>query len=97
LILTLYNVVKTWLDDLNLRVPRDLGLIQLEWRRDRPEWAGMNQHNDLVGETAVDMAVGMIHRAEAGIPTFPRATLIGSTWTEGKTVKSLSPLLSHVS
>jgi len=87
LILTLYNVVKTWLDDLGLRVPRDLGLIQLEWRRDRPEWAGMNQHNDLVGEAAVDMAVGMIHRAEMGIPAFPRATLIGSTWTEGKTVQ----------
>jgi hypothetical protein len=72
---------------LHLRVPRDLGLIQLEWRRGRPDWAGMNQHNDIVSEAAIDMAIGMIHRAEFGIPEFPRSTLIGSTWMDGKTVR----------
>jgi DNA-binding LacI/PurR family transcriptional regulator len=87
LLLTLYNVVRTWLDDLGLRVPRDIGLIQLEWRSDRPEWAGMNQHNDFVGEAAVDMAIGMIHRGEVGIPSFPRATLIGNTWVNGDTIR----------
>jgi LacI family transcriptional regulator len=59
----------------------------LEWRADSPDWAGMNQHNDVVGEAAVEMVIGMIHNNE-GIPDFPRATLVGSTWVNGKTVRS---------
>ena len=47
----------------------------------------MNQHNDAVGEAAVDMVVGQIHRNESGIPDFPRATLIGASWVEGESVR----------
>lgn len=85
-ILTLYHDVRRWLSRLSLAVPRDIGLIQLEWREDSPDWAGMNQHNDVVGEAAVEMLVGMIHNNERGIPVFPRATLVESTWVEGTTV-----------
>jgi len=84
-LLTLYNVVRDWLKD-----PREVGLIQLEWRSRSPEWAGMNQHNDVVGEAAVDMVIGMIHRGETGVPDFPRGTLVGSTWVDGKTARTLS-------
>ncbi len=81
-LLTLYNVVRTWLKDRS-----DVGLIQLEWRTRSPDWAGMDQHNDVVGEAAVDMVVSMIHHGEQGAPAFPRGTLVGSTWVEGKTVR----------
>lgn len=87
-LLTLYNVVHSWLREMNLKVPADVGLIQLEWRASSPEWAGMDQHNDVVGEAAVEMLVSMIHRHEIGVPEFPRATLVGSTWKDGKTVKT---------
>jgi LacI family transcriptional regulator len=86
-ILTLYNVVADWLVSLNWKVPGEIGLVQLEWRQSSPEWAGMNQRNDIVGEAAVDMLVGMIQRNDSGIPLFPRATLIDSSWVPGKTVK----------
>ncbi|CAN5415397.1 hypothetical protein BH09VER1_BH09VER1_55110 [soil metagenome] len=86
-ILTLYNHVRGWLEGADVRVPRDVGLIQLEWRASSPEWAGMDQHNDVVGEAAVEMLVGMIHHNERGVPDFPRATLVGSTWVDGKTVR----------
>lgn len=85
-ILTLYNVVRHWLEDSGFSIPGDIGLVQLEWRPDRPDWAGMNQHNDVTGQAAVEMLVGMIHHQEIGPPVFPRATLIGSTWMDGKTV-----------
>lgn len=85
-ILTLYHAVHRWIGGMNLSVPRDIGLIQLERRADHPDWAGMNQHNDIVGEAAVEMLLGMIHNGETGIPPFPRATMIGSSWTGGSTV-----------
>lgn len=86
-LLSLYNIVFPWLKDRGRRVPQDVGVIQLEWRASHPEIAGMNQHNDAVGEAAVDMVVGQIHRNESGIPAFPRATLIGASWVDGSSVR----------
>ena len=86
-LLSLYNIVFPWLKDHGLRVPQDIGVIQLEWRESHAEISGMNQHNDAVGEAAVDMVVGQIHRNESGIPDFPRATLIGASWVEGESVR----------
>ena len=87
LILTLYHVVRRWLEGMCLRVPADVGLIQMEWREDHADWAGMHQHNDIVGEASVEMVIGMIHNNEHEIPLYPRATLIGSTWVDGQTVR----------
>ncbi len=86
-IFTLYNNVLGWLKAAGRRVPEDLGVIQLEWRATRPEIAGMNQHNFVTGEAAVDMVVSQIHNNETGVQDFPRATLIGATWVDGKSVR----------
>lgn len=86
-IFTLYHEVKRWLQDAGLRVPEDLGLIQYEWRPDHASWAGMDQRNDLVGEAALDMLISMVHHNETGVPEYPRATLIGSHWVDGATVR----------
>lgn len=85
-ILTLYNVVRRWLEKLRIAVPGEMALIQLKRRADSPDWAGMDQHNDVVGEAAVEMLIGMIHNPQKGVPDFPRATLVGSTWVDGATV-----------
>ena len=90
-ILTLYHTVHAWVRNIGLRVPEDLGLVQLEWRQDQVDWAGMKQHNDQVGEAAVDMLVSMLHNGEKGVPRWPRVTLIGSTWFDGRTVREMSP------
>jgi LacI family transcriptional regulator len=90
-ILTLHTVVREWLEALEIRAPRDLGLIQLERRRGCEDWAGMDQHNDLTGEAAVDMLISLLHGAEIGLPVAPRATLIGASWRDGKTARPLTP------
>jgi LacI family transcriptional regulator len=87
-IFTLYNTVRKWVGNMGLKVPQDIGLIQLEWRESNPDWAGMDQHNDISGTVAVDMLVTMIHNGDKGVPPFPRATLIGPTWVNGKTVRA---------
>lgn len=90
-LLTLHTVVREWLEPLGLRAPRDLGLVQLELRRGCEDWAGMDQHNDLAGEAAVDMLISLLHGAEIGLPTAPRATLIGASWRPGKTARPVTP------
>ncbi len=89
-IFTLYNNVITWLKAAGRRVPEDIGVIQLEWRASRPEIAGMNQHNFVAGEAAVDMVVSQIHNNEVGVQEFPRATLIGATWQDGPSVREVA-------
>jgi len=85
-IFTLYHEVKRWLEQLGMNVPKDIGLIQYEWRPDHGDWAGMDQRNDLVGEAAMDMLISMVHQNERGVPENPRATMIGCRWIDGSTV-----------
>jgi len=85
-ILTLFHTVERWLTQKGVKVPQDVGLIQLEHRKQHPRWAGMDQHNDVAGEAAVDLVINLIYNGEKGFPEFPRATLIGSTWVGGETV-----------
>jgi LacI family transcriptional regulator len=86
-IFTLYNVTRRWVEALGLGVPQDIGLVRLERRRGGEDWAGMDQHNDLAGEAAVDMLVGMIQRGEPVLPKSPRATLISGSWVDGRSVE----------
>ncbi|MDF3059463.1 MAG: LacI family transcriptional regulator [Rariglobus sp.] len=86
-ILTLYTAVRRWLQALGVGAPRDIGLVQLERRRGNLEWAGMDQHNDLTGEAAVDLLVSLLHNNQAGLPAFPVATLVSGSWVDGGTVR----------
>lgn len=87
-IFTLHTVVREWLQAAGLRVPRDMGLVQLEMRSDCADWAGIDQHNDQTGEAAVDMLISQIHNDDIlGMPASPRSTFIGGSWREGNTVR----------
>lgn len=91
-VLTLHpQNVRNWITKLGLAVPRDVGLVHLEKNRFTANWAGMDQHNDVAGEAAVDMLAGLLHSHEAGVPAYPRATLIGATWVPGGTVRPQPP------
>lgn len=86
IILTLHTVVREWLSTMGVQAPRDVGLVQLERRRGCADWSGMEQHNDLTGEAAVDMVVSLLHNSETvGLPASPRATLVGASWSAGST------------
>lgn len=85
-ILTLHTVVEEWVNKANLRIPRDIGLVQLECRRGCEDWAGMEQHNDLTGEAAVDLLVSLTTAGKEPLSLSPRGTLITPTWKDGRTI-----------
>ena len=85
-ILTIHTEVKEWVSSLGLRVPEDIGLVQLDKSSETHEWAGMQQNSELVGRSAIDMLIGQLHRNESGLPPFQKSMLINSTWSAGTTL-----------
>jgi DNA-binding LacI/PurR family transcriptional regulator len=86
-VLTLHPVVKKWLSAEGLSVPGDVGVVQLERHSACADWAGIEQHNDIAAEAAVDLLVSLMHSREFGHDAPPRATLVGGTWCDGGTVR----------
>jgi len=74
-----------WLQDLKLRVPRDVGVVDLE---NRPEstCAGIHYDPAKVGALAVEMLVGLMHRNETGVPADPHEVLLTGQWRDGTTL-----------
>jgi LacI family transcriptional regulator len=85
-ILTLYHVIGEWLKALDVPIPNETALIQLESRPIGEHWAGVNQHNDRTGAAALDLLVQMIHAGETALSTSPRAVLIEPSWEAGETL-----------
>jgi LacI family transcriptional regulator len=92
-IITLDGTVVQWLGRLGVSVPRDIGIIQLEWHAGA-ELAGMDHHSEAAGEAAVDLLVEQLHANGSGATALPRATLIGATWTDGASVARRTSILA---
>ncbi len=86
-IICIHPEIKNWVEALKQRVPRDIGLIHLDWNEELKDWAGMRQNNHLVGAAGVDMLVGQLHRNELGIPSFPKCLMVEGSWVMGGTVR----------
>jgi LacI family transcriptional regulator len=86
-VLTLHREVKRWLERLGKRIPKDVGIVDLEHNPAFAHWAAMEQRNDLSGEAAVDLLITMLHNNESGVQALPRATLGSSHWVPGVTVR----------
>ena len=86
-IICLYNSVRKWLDDMGLNAPKDIGLIQLERRAGEEDWSGMEQNNDLVGETAVEKLTKLLNECQTKEKYPITATLVSPTWVESETIK----------
>jgi LacI family transcriptional regulator len=77
--------VHAWLRRLDLEIPRDVGLVELE---DHPEEGSSGVYYDpsKVGALAVETLVGLMHRNDRGIPAGPHEVLLSGEWREGGTL-----------
>lgn len=87
-IVTTHVEVRPWIAELGIKCPRQIGLVHLDINTGMEGWSGMDQCNELVGAYAVDMLVGMLHRAETGIPEISKCIMTESRWVAGKTLRS---------
>ena len=78
------------LESLGYSIPRDLGFASLDMDVKGSRISGVNENNTLIGQKAVDILVGMIHRSEHGVPETPIRTLVEGVWVPGKTLRPQS-------
>jgi LacI family transcriptional regulator len=74
-------------ESLGYRVPRDVGFVSVAVNPHDAYISGANQNDFLIGQTAVNVLVGMINHQERGVPEIPIRTLVDSVWFPGKTVR----------
>lgn len=78
--------IKKWMEAEGLRVPKDVGLASLNLQGSGSSHSGINEKSHLVGRVAVDMLVGMIKRAERGVPADPLRILLEGQFVRGRTL-----------
>lgn len=82
-----YGHEKQWLDELGLRVPKDIGMAYLI-RPAKSDCAGIDDRYEHIGATTVELVASKITFNQYGIPTIPKMILIAGRWLNGKSVSS---------
>lgn len=86
LIATHAKPVLTWLKQMRVRVPHDVGLINLDGLPEG-ECAGVRYNPGQIGALAVEMLVGLMHRNETGVPRANQhEVLLTGEWYDGRTL-----------
>lgn len=85
-ILSLYDSAPLFMQELQIPYT-ECGLALLAMSsKTMPGCAGVDQNDRIIGRSAVDFVVGMIHRNERGIPETPLRILVEGKWVHGDTV-----------
>lgn len=74
-------------EGLGYSVPKDIGFVSIATTPGVLRVSGVDQNDFLIGRTAVDVLVGMIHRNDKGLPKVPIRTFVDCTWVEGETLR----------
>lgn len=80
------DYIQKWLRADGRRIPADVGLASVNIQGPHSRHSGIHEKSPLIGRTAVDMLVGMINRAERGIPQDPLRILVEGQFAPGKTL-----------
>jgi LacI family transcriptional regulator len=79
--------------EMGVKIPSRLGLAVLNSpdNYERIALSGIDQTGEMLGETGVDMLVGMIHRGEKGIPETPSQRICEGVWVRGRSTRKNGP------
>lgn len=84
-IITDIGSMRSLLEKMNFRVPRDIGLAQFSIL-DGDADAGIDQRSEEIGRAAVQLLISLINHNERGIPAVCRELLIEGRWVDGKSL-----------
>lgn len=87
-LITFDTHVPDWLQDMNLRIPRDIGFAVHDWTPTMTKFAGIYQRRDHLAAAAVDLLVAQLSQHERGVPEVPRQIMIPPRWMDGPSVRA---------
>jgi len=76
----------TWLASANIRVPEDVGLVDLRCYQPHLGTTGVHYDFSQTGSVGVEMLIGLMQRQEHGVPGRPQEILLEGKWIEGTTL-----------
>lgn len=86
-LITLSGYEKEWLDAMHLRIPEDIGLFCLIRPPDSP-FAGVEERNDCLGSTALEIVAAKIGRNDFGLPALRKLILIEGRFFDGGSIRA---------
>ena len=78
--------LKSSLDRLRVRVPQDLGFVDLNLQSPHAELSGIFQNFPRLGRAAVDRLNMQLQLGERGVPAAPEGTTLYGLWVPGQTL-----------
>ncbi len=79
--------MREWVSRIGLKVPRDIGLVDLVRTREDTSMTGIDTDPEALGVAAVDLLVGQLQAHEYGIPKRAKIVEVTGQWVPGKTVQ----------
>lgn len=73
------------------RVPEEVGLASLGCSEPAHPCSGIFQNGFLMGETAMDILIGMVEHNEQGLPSQARTMMVEGVWNPGRTLRQRRP------
>lgn len=86
-LITFDQHVPGWLQQMDLRIPEDIGLVVHDWTPAMKGFAGIHQRRDHVAAAGVDLVATQLLQNESGVPEVPRQILIPPEWINGPSVR----------
>lgn len=77
-----------WLVAQGIKIPRDVGLIQLA-KREANDLAGVNPNTNKVGRTTINLLVRELYFGHFGLPETPEIIHVSGRWMDGKTLREM--------
>lgn len=79
--------LKDWLTSWGVRLPRDLGLVNLSGSSLSEPTSGICQQAELLGSRAIDLLITAVEHHDTGLSDSPNTVLVQGTWNTGKTLR----------
>lgn len=89
-IVTIGTKIQKWIDELNIEVPNEVGLANVDLSSDMRGMTGINQNSTAVGAAAVDQLIALMRFSVRGIPRVPKLLMVEGTFVKGTTTRFLA-------
>lgn len=76
-----------WLRETGVRVPDDVGFLNLNWNESPIPCAGLDLQAHRQGVVCVESVIAQIHQFEKGVPDHPKTIFIEGRWIDGPTLR----------